>query len=87
MLIEIIGYLAGIIWVTQTIPQIYKVYKTKEAKSLSYISLIMVIICSILRVIYWFAKEASPVYVANWIFWFFMITLLILKLKYDKRWN
>ena len=85
MNIEIIWYIAGIIWVTQAFPQILKVYKTKKAKDLSYITVIMVIICTTLRSIYWYVIGNGPLLYPNLLLGISYIFLLSIKLKYDKN--
>lgn len=82
--IEIVGYIAGIIWVTQAFPQIWKVYKTKKAQDLSYATIIMVIVCTALRSIYWYEIWSGPILYPNMILWVSYIFLLSIKVKYDK---
>jgi MtN3 and saliva related transmembrane protein len=85
MWIEIVWYIAGIIWVTQAFPQILKVYKTKKAQDLSYITIVMVIVCTALRSIYWYKIWNWPILYPNMILGISYIFLLSIKLRYDKK--
>jgi MtN3 and saliva related transmembrane protein len=85
MWIEIVWYIAGIIWVTQAFPQIIKVYKTKKAQDLSYITIVMVIVCTALRSIYWYNISSWPILYPNILLGISYIFLLSIKLRYDKE--
>lgn len=84
-MIEIIWYIAWMLWVSQAIPQIYKIYKTKKAMDLSYITIYMLIICTWLWSIYWYKLNLYPILYPNLLLGIFYCFLLILKIKYDKN--
>lgn len=85
MWIETIGYLAGLIWVSQAFPQIYKVYQSKKAWDLSYLTIYMVIFATILWWIYGYSLQSWPILYPNLLLWISYIFLLIIKIKYDKK--
>jgi len=85
MWIETIWYVAGILWVSQAFPQIYKIYLTKQAWDLSYITITMVIICTFLRSIYGYNIQSWPILYPNILLWCSYIFLLWIKIKYDKK--
>ncbi len=85
MWIELIWYIAWILWVSQAIPQILKIYKTKKANDLSYITIYMVIICTGLRGIYGYTLDLYPIFYPNLLLWLLYLILLFIKIKYDKN--
>ena len=85
MWIEMIWYIAWILWVWQAIPQIFKVYKTKKAWDLSYMTIYMVIICTGLRWFYWYTLDLYPILYPNLLLWSLYVILLFIKIKYDKN--
>ena len=76
---EICGYLAGILFASSLIPQLYKSCKTKNLDDISYGWQAIFIIAIILGLIYSIHKDLPPVYLSSSIELIFMIILIILK--------
>ena len=79
---ETCGYLAGILFASALIPQLYKSCKSKNLDDISYGWQAIYILAIILGLIYSIHKDLPPVYLSSSIELSFMIILVILKYYY-----
>ena len=79
---ESCGYLAGILFASSLIPQLYKACKTKRLDDISLVWQCIFIIAIILGLIYAIHNNLKPVYISSSVELCFMIILLIMKLCY-----
>jgi MtN3 and saliva related transmembrane protein len=81
---DIIGTIAGILVLSSFIPQIMKAYKTKKMFDLSAHLMILIASGMFLWVIYGFIRSDPVIIGTNAAGFALNITLLAMKLKYDK---
>ena len=79
---ETCGYLAGILFASSLVPQLYKSCKSKNLDDISYGWQAIFILAIILGLIYSIHKDLPPVYLSSSVELIFMITLVILKYYY-----
>lgn len=79
---ETCGYLAGILFASALIPQLYKSCKSKNLDDISYGWQAIFILAIILGLIYSVHKDLPPVYLSSSVELIFMIILIILKYYY-----
>jgi uncharacterized protein with PQ loop repeat len=84
-LYEICGYLAGILFASSLIPQIYKSCLTKELNDISFGWQGIYILAAILGLIYAIHNDLKPIYISNSVELVFMLLLLSMKLYYKDR--
>ena len=82
--VSIIGTIAGILVLLSFIPQIMKAYKTKKMFDVSAHLMILIASGKFLWVIYGFIKSDPVIIGTNATGFALNITLLIMKLRYDK---
>jgi MtN3 and saliva related transmembrane protein len=82
--VSIIGTIAGILVLLSFIPQIMKAYKTKKMFDVSAHLMILIASGMFLWVIYGFIKSDPVIIGTNATGFALNITLLIMKLRYDK---
>jgi len=80
---ETCGYVAGFLFASSLIPQLYKSCKTKNLKDLSIGWQLIFIFAIILGLIYSIHNDLKPVYISSLIELCFMILLLIMKIFYS----
>jgi uncharacterized protein with PQ loop repeat len=80
---ETCGYIAGILFASSLIPQLYKSCKTKNLKDISIGWQLIFIFAIILGLIYSIHNDLKPVYISSLIELCFMILLLIMKIIYS----
>jgi MtN3 and saliva related transmembrane protein len=81
---NIISTIAGILVLLSFIPQIMKAYKTKKMLDLSPYLMILIASGMFLWVIYGFIRSEPVIIGTNAVGFALNITLLIMKLRYDK---
>jgi MtN3 and saliva related transmembrane protein len=81
---DIIGTIAGILVLLSFIPQIMKAYKTKKMFDLSPHLMILIASGMFLWVIYGFIRSEPVIIGTNAAGFVLNITLLVMKLRYDK---
>jgi MtN3 and saliva related transmembrane protein len=81
---DIIGTVAGILVLSSFIPQIIKAYKTKKMLDVSAHLMILIASGMFLWVIYGFIRLDPVIIGANVTGFALNITLLVMKIKYDK---
>ena len=79
---ETCGYLAGILFASSLIPQLYKSCKSKNLDDISYGWQTIYIVAIILGLIYSIHKDLPPVYLSSSVELIFMIILIIMKYYY-----
>ena len=79
---ETCGYVAGFLFASSLIPQLYKSCKTKNLKDISIGWQLIFIFAIILGLIYSIHNDLKPVYISSLIELCFMILLLIMKIIY-----
>jgi MtN3 and saliva related transmembrane protein len=82
---DIIGTIAGILVLLSFIPQIMKAYKTKKMFDLSPHLMILIASGMFLWVIYGFIRSDPVIIGTNAAGFALNITLLVMKLRYDKH--
>jgi len=80
---ETCGYVAGFLFASSLIPQLYKSCKTKNLKDISIGWQLIFIFAIILGLIYSIHNDLKPVYISSLIELCFMILLLIMKIIYS----
>ena len=83
--IEFFGFLAALLTTIAFLPQLYKTWKTKSADDVSLIMLILFIIGLICWIIYGLKIHSIPILVANIITFIFNLSILLLKITYNKN--
>ena len=81
---DIIGTIAGILVLSSFVPQIVKEYKTKKLSDVSVHLMILIASGMFLWVIYGFIRSDPVIIGTNAAGFALNITLLIMKLRYDK---
>jgi MtN3 and saliva related transmembrane protein len=81
---DIIGTVAGILVLSSFIPQLIKAYKTKKMSDVSIHLMILIASGMFLWVIYGFIRSDPVLIVTNATVFALYITLLVMKLSYDK---
>ena len=82
--VDIIGTLAGILVLSSFIPQLMKAYKTKKMFDVSAHLMILISSGMFLWVIYGFIRSDLVIIRTNATGFALNITLLVMKLRYDK---
>jgi len=82
--VSVIGTIAGILVLLSFIPQIIKAYKTKKMFDVSAHLMILIASGMFLWVIYGFIKSDPVIIGTNAAGFALNITLLVMKLRYDK---
>ena len=82
VLIETIGYLAGILIVISLVPQVIQSWRTKETHDISLWRYIIYIIGLVLIVVYGFLIWSLPIALLNIVATFLALIILYLKIKY-----
>jgi MtN3 and saliva related transmembrane protein len=82
---DIIGTVAGILVLSSFIPQLIKAYKTKKMSDVSIHLMILIASGMFLWVIYGLIRSDPVIIGTNATGFALNITLLVMKLRYDKR--
>jgi MtN3 and saliva related transmembrane protein len=84
-MVDIIGYLAGILGMVSFLPQLFKTLKTKNVEGISIKMLWLFIITNILYIAYSLALTLIPMLITLTIMTVIIIWQLLLTLKYRKK--
>jgi len=84
MVLEAVGYVAGFLVALALTPQIIKTWQTKSAKDISYVWTAIFLVGLIFYFIYTGMNRIWPLFIFNIIETMMVITLIILKIIYDK---
>jgi len=82
---DYLGYIAGAFTTGSTIPQLIKTIRTKEAADVSIRMYIMYLSGSTLWVLYGVLRSDWSIVIANGVAVLLTLTMLILKMKYNKQ--
>ncbi len=85
MIIDIIGYIAGILGLIALIPQIVKSFETKSTGDLSLSMYLIYTISVILWLVYGYLINSMPMIIINSILIVFCLIIIALEIKYGKR--
>ena len=81
------GFIAAALTTIAFLPQVIKTWRTKKAEDVSIVMLLMFITGLIFWIIYAIQTSALPVLIANIITFILNVTILTLKLIYDREEN
>lgn len=81
----IIGILAGILTSSSMIPQVVKTIKEKKAQEVSLTMLVVLMLGVATWVVYGIIRDDMPIIVTNSFSLLINITMIILRLKYNRR--
>ncbi len=82
-IIELIGFLAGLLVAISSLPQLIKSWKTKSTKDVSTLWLLINILGQILWISYGFFKDSPSLIIMSFITLIMVSSVLILKLRYN----
>lgn len=84
---EIVGFIGGSLIAVSLVPQVLKTYQTKSATDISYFYQGIYIVGLSFVNVYGIAEQLWPVYIPALFELSMIITLVIMKLKYDDKNN
>lgn len=84
-MIDIIGYLAGILTLLNMIPQLFKTYKHKRAQDVSYLMVVTYVLSMLMWVIYAIYINSWPIIITNSVAGILGIIQLSLMINYRKN--
>lgn len=84
MIVDLIGFTAGILMTITMIPQIVKSYKTKSVKDISLLMLVLYVIAALLWMIYGILIKSAPVAIMDGLTFIIGLTQVFMKIKYEK---
>ncbi len=82
---DLFGFSAALLTTIAFLPQLYKTWTTKSAEDVSLIMLILFITGLICWIIYGSRINSIPILVANIVTFIFNLSILILKISYNKN--
>jgi len=83
-LVDFMGFAAGFLTTVALLPQVIKSWKTKHTGDVSLLWIATLTSGVFLWIIYGFLINSSPVLIANILTFVLCVTVLALKLKYNK---
>lgn len=86
-LVEVIGFISGILTVSSFIPQTLKTYRTKDVSGLSLIMYSLFNLGTIGWITYGYLRESWPLMIFNSITFVFAFPVLLMIIKYSKNKN
>lgn len=87
LIIELIGYTAGVLIATTMIPQIRLALKTKNVTALSTLMLLLFLFSMFLWALYGFLIKSYPLLITNGFATIIAFIQLYIKLKYSNLYN
>ena len=81
--IELIGYVAGILTTFAFAPQVFKIWRSKSARDISLSMYAMFILGIALWLVYGVLTESAPVIAANAVTLVLALLVAAMKLRYD----
>jgi MtN3 and saliva related transmembrane protein len=85
ILIELLGYTAGILTLVNMLPQIIRTDRTKHAKDISYLMIITYSLSMLFWVIYAYFINSWPIIITNGIAFILSLVQIFLMNKYNKK--
>jgi MtN3 and saliva related transmembrane protein len=83
MLATLIGTVAGTLTTSAYLPQMIRVWRSRSAGDISLLMCAMMVTGASLWVVYGLMLSAWPVVMANGVSLFFLVPILVLKLRYS----
>ena len=80
-----IGMAAATLTTAAFVPQVVRVWRTRSAADLSYGMLVVFIVGLVLWLVYGLLLGNVPLIVSNGITFVLSVTILLLKIRYDRR--
>jgi len=77
-----LGFVAAFFSTMSFFPQVLKIWKTKHTKDLSLVTFIMLFVGAIFWFIYGVILKEAPIYLANGVIGFLLVSILVMKIKY-----
>ena len=81
----ILGLIAGTLTTSGYIPQIVKGYRTKKMQDVSFMMISILCVGMFLWIVYGLSQNDLPLIVSNTVGTSFLVTLVAMKLHYDKK--
>jgi len=85
IIIDVIGYLAGVLGLISLIPQIAKSLKTKSTGDLSFGMYLIYSISVVLWLVYGYLLGSMPMMVINSILFILCLIIIYLEIKYGSK--
>lgn len=85
MVLEVVGYLAGLLMALSLAPQLVKTWRTKSARDLSLLWTSIALIGLVLYVVYAALNTVMPLLVFSAVEGTMLSILIVLKLIYDRK--
>jgi MtN3 and saliva related transmembrane protein len=83
-LTSIVGFMAGFVTTAANLPQVWKTYRSKSGEGLSFRMLLALAIGLGLWIVYGTMSKLPPLIVTNAVALVLILSLLGMKLKYDR---
>jgi MtN3 and saliva related transmembrane protein len=83
-LTTIVGFIAGFVTTAANLPQVWKTYRSKSGEGLSFRMLLALAIGLGLWIVYGTMSKLPPLIVTNAVALLLILSLLGMKLKYDR---
>jgi MtN3 and saliva related transmembrane protein len=83
-LTTIVGFIAGLVTTAANLPQVWKTYRNKSGEGLSFRMLLMLGIGVGLWLVYGIMSKSLPLIVTNALVLLLILSLLGMKLKFDR---
>lgn len=87
LIIDIIGFVAGVLTTSSFIPQFIKIIMDKSAKEISFLMYIVISIGIFLWFLYGLMINSLPIIVANGVSFILTILILLGKIRYDSHYH
>ena len=87
LMVDIIGYIGGVVTASIMIPQVVKTYKSKRVESISNKFLILQLLAAILNFIYGLLGNLLPIIIMSPIIGFLTALMIIAKYIYRPRYT
>jgi MtN3 and saliva related transmembrane protein len=84
-MIDYIGYVAALLTTVSFVPQVFKIYRSKSAKDVSLYMFLLFTMGIVLWLIYGLSQKIWPIIIANTVTLVLSLSILIMKMVYDKR--
>ena len=80
----IVGFIAGLVTTSATLPQVWKTFRNKSGEGLSFRMLLTLAIGLGLWIVYGIMSKSLPLIVTNTIVLLLILLLIGMKLKFDR---
>ncbi len=83
--VDLIGYAAATLTTVSFVPQLLRVLRLRSARDISLVMFLVFSAGTFAWMVYGFLVGSTPVLIANVVTFGLSMTILVLKLKYDRR--